>query len=98
MPFILSDQKLLQQQQQHQQSLTNTTTVALQDQQKQQTRKSIESEAKSPSYTTFKSNKKGLPLVVQRDIVSNVKLFKGLDDFVHEQCDKHPLLFGERNT
>jgi hypothetical protein len=100
MPFILSDQKLLQQQQQHQQShssLTTTTTVALQDQQKQQTRNSIESEAISPSYT-FKSNKKGLPLVVQREIVSNVKLFKGLDDFVHEQCDKHPLLFGERNT
>jgi hypothetical protein len=37
----------------------------------------------SPSFS-FASNKKGLPLFVQREIVHNVKHLKGLDDFVRE--------------
>jgi hypothetical protein len=87
--------QLHQQQQQfyqHQQHLSSQTTTT-----KVQQQRTVAIESTTPSYT-FKSNRNGLPLVVQREIIANVKLFKGLDDFVREQCDKSPLLFGERNT
>jgi hypothetical protein len=44
-------------------------------------------DTKSPNYL-LSSNQNGLPLFVQREIVVNVKHWKGLDNFVQDSCDK----------
>jgi hypothetical protein len=46
----------------------------------------------------FATNKNGFPLIVQREIVSNIKHYKGVDDVVREACDNTLLLFGIRNS
>jgi hypothetical protein len=50
----------------------------------------------SPS--VLHTNKNGLPLEVQKEILLNVARFEGYDDFVRDTCDKVPFLFGEKGS
>jgi hypothetical protein len=50
------------------------------------------------SPTVFGTNKNGLPIEVQKEILFNVARFEGYDDFVRGTCDGNPSLFGEKGS
>ena len=46
----------------------------------------------------LRTNKNGLPLDVQRAILTSIVNFRGLDNFAQNTCDTNPTIFGARGS
>jgi hypothetical protein len=58
---------------------------------------SIDNNQQSPPFK-LATNKNGLLLSLQKEILRNVWRYQGIDDFVRDVCNVNPLQYGTRNS